>query len=68
MALLATAMLAACATDPAANPQDPYESTNRRISEFNEQVDTKLLRPVAVGYQKMSLSLYKPAWAIFLVI
>ena len=45
-------MLAACATDPAANPQDPYESTNRRISEFNEQVDTKLLRPVAVGYQK----------------
>ena len=52
VALLATAMLAACATDPAANPQDPYESTNRRISEFNEQVDTKLLRPVAVGYQK----------------
>lgn len=52
VALLAAAMLAACATDPAANPQDPYESTNRRISEFNEQVDTKLLRPVAVGYQK----------------
>ncbi len=45
-------MLAACATDPAANPQDPYESTNRRVSEFNEKVDTNLLRPVAVGYQK----------------
>ena len=52
LALLATAMLAACATDPAANPQDPYESTNRRVSEFNEKVDTNLLRPVAVGYQK----------------
>ena len=52
VALLAAAMLAACASDPAANPQDPFESSNRRISEFNEQVDTKLLRPVAVGYQK----------------
>ncbi len=52
VALLATAMLAACATDPAANPQDPYESTNRRISEFNEKVDTNLVRPVAVVYQK----------------
>ena len=48
-ALLVAAMLAACASGPAANPQDPYESTNRRISEFNEKVDTNLARPVAVG-------------------
>ena len=45
-------MLAACAADPAANPQDPYESTNRRINNFNEQVDANLVRPVAVSYQK----------------
>lgn len=45
-------MLTACASDPAANPQDPYESTNRRISEFNEKVDANLVRPVAVVYQK----------------
>ena len=45
-ALLVAAMLAACASGPAANPQDPYESTNRRISEFNEKVDTNLARPV----------------------
>ena len=51
-ALLAVALLAACASDPAANPQDPYEATNRRISEFNDKVDTKLVRPVAVVYQK----------------
>lgn len=51
-ALLVAAMLVACASGPAANPQDPYESTNRRISEFNEKVDTNLARPVAVVYQK----------------
>ena len=45
-------MLSACASDPAANPQDPYESTNRRISAFNEKVDANLVRPVAVVYQK----------------
>ena len=52
VALLAAAMLAACATAPAANPQDPSESTNRRLREFNEKVDTNLARPVAVVYQK----------------
>ena len=52
LALLAAAMLAACAADPAANPQDPFESTNRRINNFNEQVDANLVRPVAVSYQK----------------
>jgi len=52
LALLAVGLLAACASDPAANPQDPYESTNRRINDFNEKVDANLVRPVAVGYQK----------------
>ena len=51
LALVAAALLVACAADPAANPQDPYESTNRRINDFNEQVDAKLVRPVAVSYQ-----------------
>lgn len=52
LALLAVGLLAACASDPAANPQDPYESTNRHINDFNEKVDANLVRPVAVGYQK----------------
>lgn len=52
LALLAVGLLAACASDPVANPQDPYESTNRRINDFNEKVDANLVRPVAVGYQK----------------
>ncbi|MSQ64984.1 MAG: VacJ family lipoprotein [Limnohabitans sp.] len=52
LALLTAAVLTACAIDPAANPQDPYESTNRSIYEFNEQVDAKLVWPVAVSYQK----------------
>ena len=52
LVLLAAALLSACAADPAANPQDPYETVNRRVNAFNEKVDDQLVRPVAVGYQK----------------
>jgi len=52
LVLVATALLAGCAADPAANPQDPYEASNRRINTFNEKVDEALLRPVALSYQK----------------
>ncbi len=31
---------------------DPFESTNRRVSAFNEDVDRNLLKPVASAYQK----------------
>ena len=49
--LAALAVLAGCASDPAANPKDPFEATNRRVSAFNDQVDTNLVRPVAVTYK-----------------
>ena len=38
-----------CATGP--NPQDPYESTNRKIYGFNKAVDDGVLKPVAKGYK-----------------
>jgi len=49
---LALAVLAGCASDPAANPKDPYEASNRRVSEFNDKIDANLVRPVAVTYQQ----------------
>ncbi len=50
--LAVMAVLAGCASGPAATSKDPFEATNRRVSAFNDQVDTNLLRPVAVSYQK----------------
>ena len=52
LALLAAALLAGCAADPATNPQDPYEASNRRINAFNEKLDEALVRPVALSYKK----------------
>ena len=49
--LVTMAVLAGCASDPAANPKDPFEATNRRVSAFNDQVDANVVRPVAVTYK-----------------
>ena len=32
--------------------RDPWETTNRAIFDFNEKVDEKVLRPLAVGYER----------------
>jgi len=46
--------VAACSSPPADHPPgepwDPYEQTNRAIHEFNKDVDTGLVRPVARVY------------------
>jgi phospholipid-binding lipoprotein MlaA len=52
LALLAVVAQAACATHSATPSTDPFETTNRRISHFNDRVDETVLRPVAVGYKK----------------
>lgn len=53
-ALVAVAGLASgCATIPADSgddPRDPLESVNRQVFEFNEGVDTVLLKPLAEAY------------------
>ena len=33
--------------------EDPYEGVNRKIHNFNDFADAKLIRPVAVGYNKV---------------
>ena len=47
-------LLAGCATDPAApgtpGANDPYESTNRSVFKFNNDVDDAVVLPVAKAY------------------
>jgi phospholipid-binding lipoprotein MlaA len=52
-ALAISAALGACATVPpnaGKNPADPWERYNRHVSEFNDQLDATVLRPVAKAY------------------
>jgi phospholipid-binding lipoprotein MlaA len=34
------------------HPQDPFEGANRSISAFNDQLDSRLLKPVATSYKQ----------------
>jgi phospholipid-binding lipoprotein MlaA len=49
--LLAAAGCASVTEDGEVN--DPFESTNRKIYAFNEEVDRIVLKPLAKGYQKL---------------
>ena len=51
--LLAIAMLAGC-TIAKPRTDDPLEKYNRGIYKFNEHVDKAVVRPVAVGYRKVT--------------
>jgi phospholipid-binding lipoprotein MlaA len=44
--------LGGCATGPSANPRDPLEPFNRNMMQFNEGVDSIVLRPVATLYRE----------------
>lgn len=41
----------------ASDERDPWEGFNRAIFAFNEAADTYVVRPVAVGYEKVT-----PVW------
>ena len=55
LALLAAtaAVLAGCAT-PVPRRDDPYEKFNRKMYAFNDFADRAAIRPVAVGYRKVT--------------
>ena len=46
--------LAACYADAAEPVNDPFEKLNRKVFMFNDVVDRYALRPVAVGYRKIT--------------
>jgi phospholipid-binding lipoprotein MlaA len=47
----AALLLSGCATGP--DPRDPLESMNRKVYAFNDAVDRTVIRPAAVGYEKV---------------
>jgi phospholipid-binding lipoprotein MlaA len=53
--LFALALLAGCATGAGfnANPRDPFEPFNRKMMEFNENLDSIALKPAATAYRKV---------------
>ena len=54
LAVLALALLGACATVPASagGPvNDPWEGWNRKVFSFNEKIDEAVLKPVAQAYR-----------------
>ena len=51
--LAVAALIAGCAT-PMPRKDDPYENFNRKMYAFNEFADRVAIRPVAVGYRKIT--------------
>jgi len=54
--LMACLSLFGCATQPNAkrDPRDPFERVNRVTYHFNDALDRAVLKPVAVGYRKIT--------------
>jgi phospholipid-binding lipoprotein MlaA len=52
-ALLAALTLSACATT-GGDPRDPWEGLNRKTYAFNDALDRAVLKPIAIGYQKVT--------------
>ncbi|HXP01787.1 MAG TPA: VacJ family lipoprotein, partial [Luteibacter sp.] len=53
LGLLAASLLAACHVAPP-RTDDPNEKFNRKVYAFNDQLDKAVIRPVAVGYRKVT--------------
>jgi phospholipid-binding lipoprotein MlaA len=52
--LAAAFVVAGCATVSNPNPADPWESYNRSMYTFNDNVDKALLKPIASGYAALT--------------
>ena len=44
-------LMMGCASGPATNPRDPWESYNRSMSNINEKLDAAVLKPAATVYK-----------------
>lgn len=54
LALLATGLIAGCASGPDRKPGDPFEPANRVMFNINDSVDRTIAVPIAKGYQKVT--------------
>lgn len=54
MAVVAAALLAGCAQVPSPAANDPWESYNRGMYQFNDAVDRAILKPIATGYETIT--------------
>ncbi len=45
--------LSGCASVPSTAPHDPYESTNRAVARFNDDVDQAVLKPMAQTWRNV---------------
>lgn len=52
--MLGAVLLTGCATVANPDPRDPMESYNRSMTQFNEQVDAMVLKPVAIAYKEVT--------------
>lgn len=52
--VLGIVLLSGCATVVNPDPRDPLESYNRSMTNFNEQVDALVLKPVAIAYKDIT--------------
>lgn len=50
LTLAVIALTGGCASTPARNPADPFESLNRGVYKFNDTLDKAIVKPVAQGY------------------
>lgn len=51
VAVGAMALLSGCATVNTPDPKDPWQSWNRSMQSFNDNLDEHLMKPVAKGYR-----------------
>lgn len=65
-ALCIVALLCGCATAPGADPRDPFEGFNRGMTQFNDQLDKALVRPVATTYKELVPTLVRAGIGNFL--
>lgn len=52
--IAAAVLLVGCATTPKPRTDDPWEKWNRKAFAFNEAMDKAVIRPVAMGYRKVT--------------
>lgn len=53
LTLIVLLLSSGCASVPAPDERDPFEGYNRAVHEFNDDLDRAILKPLAIGYQKV---------------